>query len=52
MTVILNLVGAHQFSELFSLYFGFQLFDAAFEKDDINFDILTTGLAVGANFHF
>lgn len=47
-----NLLGAYQFSELFSLYFGIQSFGVDFDENDFNLDIMTTGLAFGGNFHF
>lgn len=48
----LNLLGAYQFSDLFSLYFGIQSFGVDIEKNDFNIDVMNTGLAFGGNFRF
>jgi hypothetical protein len=47
-----NLIIGYKFSDLFSLYLGFQGYGIDYEKDDFGLDITTAGIATGFNFHF
>ena len=49
----LNLLIGYQFSDLFSLYLGYQGYDVNYEGDDyFVYDVYTGGLITGFNFHF
>ena len=49
----LNLLMGYQFSDLFSLYFGYQGYDVKYEGDDsFVYDVYTGGFLTGFNFHF
>lgn len=49
----LNLLVGYQFSELFSLYAGYQGYDVNYKGDDsFVYDVYTGGFLTGFNFHF
>jgi len=49
----LNLLVGYQFSELFSLYIGYQGYDVKYEGDEsFVYDVYTGGFLTGFNFHF
>lgn len=47
-----NIIIGYMFSDLFSLYFGFQGYGIDYEKDDFGLDLTSAGFATGFNFHF
>jgi len=49
----LNLLVGYKFSDLLSLYLGYQGYDVDYEGDnDFNYDMYTGGFITGLNFHF
>ncbi len=49
----LNLLVGYKFSDLLSLYVGYQGYDVDYEGDnDLNYDMYTGGIITGLNFHF
>ena len=47
-----NIIVGYKFSELFSLYVGYQVYGIDYEKEDFGLNSTVAGLATGFNFHF
>jgi hypothetical protein len=47
-----NILIGYKFSNLFSLYMGFQGYGIDYEKDDFGLDLTSAGFLTGFNFHF
>jgi hypothetical protein len=47
-----NILIGYKFSNLFSLYMGFQGYGIDYEKDDFGLDLTSSGFLTGVNFHF